>query len=159
MALQKKTITLPEARQKIYRYCSYQERCHQEVRNKLFELGLKSNDVDEVIVHLISEGFLNEERFAKSFAGGKFRLKNWGRIKITHSLESKEVSSNCIKAGLAEIDDHDYHNTLRKIVKRKMNDISGGNAFEKRNIVARYAIQKGFEPDLVWREVKELIPG
>jgi len=117
---QKKSYTLQEVRQKIYRYCTYQERCHQEVRSKLFELGTKGNDVDELMVHLISEGFLNEERFAKAFAGGKFRMKKWGRIKITHALESKSISPNCIRAGLAEIDRDDYLNTLKKILTDKI---------------------------------------
>ena len=158
MRPQKKISTLHEARQKIYRYCSYQDRCHQEVRNKLFEWGLKSSAVDELIVHLISEGFLNEERFSKAFAGGKFRMKNWGRIKITHALESKSISSNCIKSGMSEIDEADYLRTLQKILVQKTKEVSKGNVYERRNRIAKYAIQKGYEPDLVWAELKQLIP-
>lgn len=158
MKSQKKTPTLREAQQKIYRYCSYQERCHQEVRNKLFEWGLKSSSVDELIVHLISEGFLNEERFSKAFAGGKFRMKNWGRIKIMHALENKSISSNCIKSGMSEIDETDYLKTLQKILFQKTKEVSKGNVYERRNRIAKYAIQKGYEPDLVWVELKQLIP-
>lgn len=158
MTVQKKTLTLPEARQKIYRYCTYQERCHQEVRKKLYEMGLRTNDVDEIIVHLITEGFLNEERFAKAYVGGKFRMKNWGRIKIIHSLEGKGISPNCIKAGLSEIDEQDYSNTLQKILCKKMEESKGSTIYERRNNVAKYAIQKGFEPELVWNRVREVMP-
>lgn len=158
MTAQKKTLTLPEARQKIYRYCTYQERCHQEVKNKLYEMGLRTNDVDELIVHLITEGFLNEERFAKAYVGGKFRMKNWGRIKIIHSLEGKGISANCIKAGLSEIDERDYSDTLQKILERKMQEVRGGTIYERRNNLAKYAIHKGFEPELVWNRVMEVMP-
>jgi regulatory protein len=150
-------LTSAEARQKIYRYCSYQERCHQEVRNKLYEMGLRSAEVDDLIIHLISEGFLNEERFARAFAGGKFRIKKWGRIKITHALEGKGVSLNCIKIGLKEIDESQYHDTLIKILEKKKAEMTG-TALETRNRIAKYAVQKGFEPDLVWHELRVLIP-
>jgi regulatory protein len=107
---------------------------------------------------LISERFLNEERFAKAFAGGKFRMKSWGRIKITNALESKGVSAYCVKAGLAEVDNEDYTQTLRRILKKKEKEITEENTYIKRNTLARYAIQKGFEPELVWSEVKQIIP-
>jgi len=121
-------------------------------------MGLRSNEVDELIVHLISEGFLNEERFAKAFAGGKFRMKNWGKLKITNALESKGISTYCVKVGLAEVDNKDYLRTLQKILLKKETDLAEQNTYMKRNILARYAIQKGFEPELVWSEVKQIIP-
>ena len=154
----KKKLTIPEAQQKIYRYCAYQERSHQEVRNKLFEFGLSSNQVEEIIVSLITEGFLSEERFSKAFAGGKFRIKNWGRIKITKALEAKGVSSNCIKIGLQEIDETEYQKTLRTILQKKAEQTEEQNIFIKRDKIASFAIQKGFEPDLVWNELKSLLP-
>src|SRR3954470_11095456 len=100
-----KKFTPQQAKEKIQRYCAYQERCHQEVRHKLFEFGLYQSEVDEILTGLITDGFLNEERFAKAFAGGKFRMKKWGRIKITHELEARNISKNCIRTGLLEIDD------------------------------------------------------
>src|SRR5688500_923655 len=100
-----KILTAQQAKERIQQYCAYQERSHLEVRNKLYSFGLYRGDVDEILAGLITDGFLNEERFAKAFAGGKFRMKKWGRIKITHALESKGVSSNCIRIGLREIDD------------------------------------------------------
>ncbi|MFO0505660.1 MAG: regulatory protein RecX, partial [Chryseotalea sp.] len=94
-------MTIGQAKQKIYRYCAYQERCHQEVKQKLAEFALDSDTIEEIIGHLIAEGFLNEERFARTFASGKFRLKQWGKVRITRELESRNVSAYCIKAGLS----------------------------------------------------------
>src|SRR3990170_4529848 len=107
-----KILTPREAREKIQRYCAYQERSHREVRNKLHEFGLYRKDVDEIISDLITDGFLNEERFAKAFAGGKFRMKKWGRIKISHALEAKGISQNCIRIGLKEIEEASYVTSL-----------------------------------------------
>lgn len=153
----KKKLSPTEAKQKIYRYCAYQERSHKEVRDKLYEYGLYRDEVEELLAALITEGFLNEERFAKAFAGGKFRMQRWGRIKILNELEARGLTSNCIKIGMKEIEDADYIKTLREILGRKLNQLDEENAFVKRDKLARYAIQKGFEPDLVWPEVKSLV--
>lgn len=153
-----KTLNPQEAKQKIERYCAYQERSHREVRNKLYGYGLFRNDVDEIISTLITDGFLNEERFAKAFTGGKFRMKKWGRIKITHALESKGLSVNCIRIGLKEIDDDAYINTLRQLLADKANLLDIDDPFVLRDKLSGYAIQKGYEPDLVWREIYSLIP-
>ena len=154
----KRTITPEEAKQKVLRYCAYQERSHQEVKNKLYEFGLYSSDVNEIISHLITEGFLNEERFAKAFAGGKFRMKNWGRIKIIRELEAKGLTRNCIKLGLKEIDEQDYKASLIRLLQKKDEQIMEDNLFVRRDKIAKYAIQKGFEPELVWAAVKQLHP-
>lgn len=146
-----------DVKKKIYHYCAYQERCHQEVRNKLYDLGLGTTDVHEMISHLITEGYLNEERFAKAFAGGKFRLKNWGKIKIIQALESKGLTQNCIKAGLSDIHEEDYRNTIESLVIKKIDSVAELNLFVKREKVANYLIQKGFEPDLVWTVVKDKV--
>lgn len=155
-----KKLTPTEAKQKICRYCAYQERSHKEVRQKLFEYGLRSSEADELITDLVLEGYLNEERFAKAFAGGKFRLKQWGKQKITHELENKGVSKNCITAGLKEIEESDYLKTLYSLLSKRVNKFPQNvNLFALRDKAARYAIQKGYEPDLVWQAVKELLPG
>jgi regulatory protein len=156
--LQKKSITPEQVKQKALRYCVYQERAHQEVKNKLYELGLRSSEVDEMLSYLITEGFLNEERFAKSFAGGKFRVKKWGRIKIVHALESKGLTKNCIRIGLKEIDEADYLRTLEELLKSKISELAETNVFIVRDKASKYAIQKGFEPDLVWSTLKTLLP-
>lgn len=151
-----KVLTPRQAKQKIEQYCAYQERSHQEVRNKLYGFGLHRNDVDEIITNLITDGFLNEERFAKAFAGGKFRIKKWGRIRITHALEAKGVSKNCIRIGLREIEDAPYRETLRELLQEKSRTLEEENVFVLRDRLSKYVIQKGYEPELVWKEIMEL---
>lgn len=144
---------------KIQRYCAYQERSHQEVKRKLFDYGLRSDEVDELLTRLITDGFLNEERFAKAFAGGKFRIKKWGRLKIEHELEHRGLTKNCIVRGINEIDAADYTKTLRALIAKRAKQTDERNLFRKRNKVARFVIAKGYEPELVWEVVKELLAG
>lgn len=152
------SLTPDQAKQKALRYCAYQERSHQEVKNKLYELGLYSSEVDELLTYLITEGFLNEERYAKLFAGGKFRIKHWGRIKITHALESKGLSKNCIRIGLKEIEEEDYQKTLERLVTEKAVMFQDENTFIVRDKISKALIQKGYEPELVWKTLRELLP-
>jgi regulatory protein len=153
-----KEVTPSEARAKIRRYCAYQERSHQEVRDKLYSYGLHRGDVEDIIVELISEGYLNEERFARTFAGGKFRMKRWGRIKITHALEAKGVSPNCIKIGLKEIDEESYVEALAHLLREKLESLETDDVFVARHQLSTYAVRKGYEPNLVWKEIKKLLP-
>ena len=134
----------------ILHYCKYQERCHSEVRTKLYELGFGKTDVEYQISELISAGVLNEERFARAFARGKWRLLKWGRVKITQQLKAKKVSDYCIKKGLSEIDGEEYEAILLKIAEKKAEELK-----KERNIRAkmakmqRFLLQKGYERDLV----------
>jgi regulatory protein len=139
---------------KIQLYCAYQERSHQEVKNKLFEYGLYASQVDELISQLIIDGFLNEERFAKAFAGGKFRIKKWGRKKIENELQFLGLSKRNIATGLKEIDRADYTKTLKTLILKKAEQSTETNLFKKRDKIARYLIGKGYEPELVWDMVK-----
>ena len=152
-----KKLSVIEAKQKIYSYCAYQERTHLEVRNKLFQFGLHSNEVDELLSQLIIEGYLNEERFARAFAGGKFRVKKWGRIKIMHELEMKGLTGNCIRSGMKEIEEADYIHTLTSLLAKKAELLGDKDHLTKREKLAKYAIQKGFESELVWKYVKNLV--
>jgi regulatory protein len=152
----KKFYTPAQAFDRISSYCAYQERSHKEVRNKLYEYGLHRGDVEELLAKLITEGFLNEERFAKAFAGGKFRMKKWGRNKIVHELESHGVTSKCIQKGLAELSDSDYKKTLRGLLVKKLDLTKEPNLFKKRDKAARFAIGKGYESELVWAVLKEI---
>ena len=108
---------------KAQKHCAYQERSQQEVRNKLFEWGLHSADVENAIVELISANFINEERFAMQLASGKFRIKHWGKVKITQALKLHKVSAYCIKKALQQIPDDDYEKSLRKILEKKRNSV------------------------------------
>ncbi len=155
---QESRLSPQESLAKIYRYCAYQERSHQEVKNKLFEYGLYSGEVDELLARLITEGFLNEERFAKAFSGGKFRIKKWGRIKIQRALAHRGLTENCIARGIKEIDASDYIKALKEVIQKKANQFEEQNRFKKRDKIARFAIAKGYEPELVWEEVKALLP-
>lgn len=153
-----KVLNPKQAREKIQRYCVFQERAHQEVRSKLYAYGLYRSDVEEILSDLITEGFLNEERFARAYAGGKFRMKKWGRIKITHALEAKGVSRNCIRIGLTEIDEKDYSISLRNVLIQKLGSLQDENEYVLRDKLSAYAIRKGYEPDLVWKEIHALVP-
>ncbi len=140
---------------KIQHYCAYQERSHREVKNKLFGYGLYASEVDELISKLIEEGFLNEERFAKAFAGGKFRIKKWGRLKIKQELEMLGLTKRCVTIGLKEIDQSDYNKVLKALIKKKSSQTFETNPFKRKNIIARFVISKGYESELVWGILKE----
>jgi regulatory protein len=153
----KKRFSPTEALAKIQRYCAYQERSHKEVKNKLYEYGLYESQVDEIVSQLITEGFLNEERFAKAYAGGKFRIKKWGKLKIKNELEFLGLTKNCIQRGLKEIETADYSKTLKTLINKKSTEIHEANLYKKRDKVARFAIGKGYEPEMVWEYVRDLI--
>jgi regulatory protein len=134
----------------IQHYCAYQERCHSEVRNKLLELNFRGIELEEAIASLIADNFLNEERFARSYTRGKFRIKQWGRRKIVAELKKKKVSDYCIKKGLQEIDEHEYGNTLKSLSEKKVAELkSEKNIWIRKQKVQRYLIQKGYEPDMI----------
>jgi regulatory protein len=156
-APKKKKFSPKEALPKIQSYCAYQERSHKEVKNKLFEYGLYASEVDELISTLIVDGFLNEERFAKAFAGGKFRIKRWGRLKIKQELEMLGLTKRNVTTGLKEIDSSDYSKTLKALIKKKASLITESNPFKKKNLVARFVIGKGYEAEMVWEMVKEFV--
>ncbi|WP_346237487.1 regulatory protein RecX [Niabella insulamsoli] len=146
----KSSPTKEQALQKLRHYCAYSERCHQDVVQKLYDLNVWKKDHDEILASLIEENYLNEERFAKAFAGGHFRTKQWGRNKITQALKQKGVSAYCIRSGLKEIDEDDYAATLEKLFQKKWEGQKGvSNRFAKMKNVSAYLIQKGYEPPLV----------
>lgn len=121
----------------------------------MFDYGLHSDEVDEILSHLITEGFLNEERFAKSFASGKFRILKWGRNKIEHELQLEGLTPRCIALGLTTIDTDDYFITLKNLVKKKLFQSTEKDDFKKKNKIARFVIAKGYEPEQVWEIVNE----
>jgi regulatory protein len=144
------SLSLDQALQKLRHYCGYQERCHQEVREKLYSFGLRKTDVESAIATLIGEDQLNEERFALQFAGGHFRLKHWGRVKIRYELRQKQVSDYCIKTALASIDETEYQQTLIKEAGRKWETLAAEtDSFARRRKVHDYLLQKGYEHDLI----------
>ena len=148
--MQQKNIGTEKGLQKIKYYCSYQERSHQEVKDKLYSFGLYKYEVEQLLSTLIEENYLNEERYAISFAGGKFRVKNWGRIKIKYELKQNGVSSYCISAALKAIDEKEYLKILRKLFNAKKKTLSSEkNIFIKKSKITTYLLQKGFESSLI----------
>ena len=142
------------AKLKAGNYCAYQERTQQEVRDKLYGIGLYSDEVEQVLAELITENYINEERFAKSFAGGKFRLKQWGKKKIVYALKQRNISPYCIEQALKEISDEEYERVITQLVERKSNQLQG-DIFIVKNKIARYLVGKGFENELVWSIVNK----
>lgn len=147
--MQKKHLTKEQAIQKLRQYCAYQERSHSEVKQKLWDLGVWRSEHDEIISSLIEDDYLNEERFAKAFAGGKFRMKDWGRKKIYYGLKEKGVGEYIIKLAMKEIDEEAYQKTLQQLAEKKYNSLKGEQYLVRKKKTADYLLQKGYEPQLV----------
>ncbi|MEQ9437760.1 MAG: regulatory protein RecX [Cyclobacteriaceae bacterium] len=144
-----------QSKVKAAKYCAYQERTQQEVRDKLYSYGLYSDAVEEVLSELISEGFVNEERFAQAFARGKFRNNKWGRIKIEIGLRQKGLSDYCIQSGFREINEEAYRDTLQALIQKKWDALEGEEPYARKHKTARYALGKGYESELVWQVIGE----
>jgi regulatory protein len=154
--MERKNIGLEMAGIKIRQYCAYQERCHSEVKEKLFYFGLNEEESGEVISQLISEDLLNEERFARAYAGGKFRMKGWGRLKIKAALKQKRVSDYCIKKGLEEIDEEEYSRLFEKLFNEKSSSLrSEKNKWKKMAAIRSFLLQRGFEHALISEALSE----
>lgn len=149
-------LSLSEAQLKLEYYCSYQERCHQEVVQKCYDLGMKSNEVDTIVVHLLEHNFLNEERFARSFARGKHRIKGWGKMRIVNELKQRQISAPNIKCALTEITDGEYEETFEKLAERHWETLTERNPQKKKKKFCDYLLRKGWESNLVYEKLKEL---
>ena len=155
--LEKKRFTKEQALQKIRQYAAYQERCHQEVKHKLYSFGLYSKEVDAILASLIEDNYLNEERFAQTYAGGKFRMRQWGRVRIKYELKQKRVSDYCIRKALQTISDEDYMETLKKIAAKKWSSlVTEKNSFSRKARTIDYLIRKGYELDLTRSVIEQL---
>ena len=155
---QSKTYTVDEATRLLENYCAYQERCHKEIEQKLYDLKMIPEAKEQIILHLMQHNFLNEERYAKSYARGKFNIKKWGRIKVINDLKFKNISAYNIKTALREINDEDYYCNLQTIAKKKLKLLKEPNLFKKRNKLSSFLISKGYESHLVFELVRSLIP-
>lgn len=152
---QKKKYHTPEvALQKLQAYCAYQERCHQEVVAKLYDLGIYGDAQDDIIAKLIGENFLNEERFATAYARGKFRIKHWGKIRIRQELKMRKIPEYSIKKAMQAVDtEGGYLETLQKVISTKAKDYEGDR--QKKQKLAAFAMSKGFESELIWEILKD----
>ncbi len=149
--------TVTEALKKMERYCAYQERCHKEVETKLASMRLIPAAKEKIILHLLQHNFLNEERFAKSFARGKFSIKKWGKIRITRELKSRNISAFNIKSGLKEISESDYIATFHELAEKKFNALTTTeDSYKKRKKLIDYLAYRGWEHHLIFEKIHEL---
>jgi regulatory protein len=153
----KKTYTVLEATKTLEHFCAYQERCHKEVEKKLNELRMIPEAKEQIIIHLIQNNFLNEERFAKAFVRGKFTIKKWGKRRIISELKFRAISSYNIKASLNEIDDKLYLETLAEIAEKKVKLIKESNSLKKKQKLIQFLHSKGYESELVYQTVNSII--
>lgn len=152
-----KSYTLKEATLKLMQFCAYRDRSHKEVEEKLREMRMIPAACEQIIIKLMEENFLNEERFARSFVRGKFRIKKWGRIKIKQELKFREISSPIIKLALTEINEEEYQKVLYELAEKKLNILEETNPFKKRKKISDFLLQKGYESHLVYNVSEEII--
>lgn len=149
-------LTQKEITQKVEHYCAYQERCHQEVVKKLYEMGIKHQEADVILVHLIERGFLNEERFASVFSISKFHQKKWGKIRIKNELKARNIGDYLISKAIKEIPTKEYFETFETLSKKHWENSIEKNTLKKRKKFCDYLLRKGWESNLVYEKVKEL---
>lgn len=156
--LHQKKLTKEQVFQKLKHYCGYQERCHSEVKEKAYSFKLRKAEVEELISMLIEEGYLNEERFAIMFAGGKFRIKQWGRNKIKYELKQKKISDYCIRKALNNIDEKEYLSAAERLAKKKWASVNdpGSNRFVKMTKTRDFLFQRGYESEIVNKVISDL---
>lgn len=152
-----KTYTVEEAKRAIERFCVYQERCHKEVEKKLKEYRMIPDAIQLIIVHLIEHNFLNEERFAQSFARGKFNIKKWGKQRITRELKLRDISAYNIKSAFKQISEEDYLKTFHTLAEKKFESITESNKFKKKKKLTDYLLYRGWESSLVFEKANALI--
>ncbi|MGB5821807.1 MAG: regulatory protein RecX [Saonia sp.] len=152
-----KPFTLSEATTKIEAYCAYQERCHKEVVAKLKGMRMIPEAIDQIVAHLIQENYLNEERFSRSFARGKFSIKKWGKNRIINELRQRDITTYNIKIALKEIDETEYLSTLDTLAKKRLSEIKEAHPQKKRKKLADYLFYRGWEGHLVYEKINELI--
>ena len=157
MMQNKKSFTVDELQKKMEYYCVYQDRCHQEVEWKMAEYQLIPEAKEKILLYLMEHNFLNEERFSKSFARGKFRIKNWGKQRIIRELKSKNISNYNINSALKEIDDEDYLETIYRITKNRNHTITEKNIYKRKKKLQDFLMRKGYEYDLIFKTVNAVI--
>ena len=152
----RQNLTPEQAFQKLRQYCGYQERSHFEAKEKLYGFGLRKSDVEQLLSKLIEEDYLNEERFAIQFAGGKFRMKKWGRIKIIYELKQKRVSSYNIKKAMSAIDEEAYDKILLQLAATKWKSLKAEQYLNRLAKTTNYLLQKGYEPERISASIKQI---
>lgn len=152
----KLTFTVEEAKKSMEQYCAYQDRCHQEIERKLYAMQMIPEACEVIILHLMEHDFLNEERFSKSFARGKFRIKQWGKQRIIRELKMRNISTYNINTALGEIDNEVYMQTLQEIAGKRFDLIKESDMYKKKKKLIDYLMRKGYENDLIFEAVNSL---
>ena len=153
----KKSFTVDQIKRKLENYCVYQDRCHKEVEQKMWEFHLIPEARELILLSLMKDNFLNEERFAKSYARGKFRIKSWGKPRIVRELKFRDISTYNIKTALKEIDEQEYISTIYRITENRNEVISEPNEYKRRQKLIDFLMRKGFENDLIFKTVKDVL--
>ena len=151
------SFTVEEIKKKLEYYCVYQDRCHKEVESKMKEYGLIPEAREIILLHLLQENFLNEERFAKSFARGKFRIKKWGKQRIVRELKFRDISAYNIKSALKEIEEDEYLKTIHEITERRNESIIETNKYKRKKKLIDFLLRKGYETDLIFKTVTDVL--
>ncbi len=152
-----RAFSIQEATKKMEGYCAYQDRCHKEVTQKLRDMGMIPLAINEIIGHLIQKNYLDEERFAKSFARGKFKTKKWGKKRIVNELKQRDITKYNINIALKEIDEQEYLKTLDNLAKKRLRQISETNIQKRKRKLADYLLYRGWESHLVYGKLQELV--
>ena len=151
-----KDLTNKQIEGKLQYYCSYQDRCHKEVIEKLKTFNIKSNESNEIISNLIKDNYLNESRFSENFVRGKFKIKNWGKVRIVRELKQRNISRYNINLGLKEIDSQEYENKFDEIFKNKLSSLENLNKTIKKKKIISYLLYRGWESNLIYSKINEL---
>lgn len=152
----KKSYSIAEALQKLRHYCAYQERCHKEVKEKLYAMNMIPQAVEQITGTLVSENYLNESRFAQQFTHGKFTIKHWGKIRIVRELKVRAVSDYDIQKAIMAIDTESYLNTLTSICQKKWNQLEGISLQQKKKKLYDYLAYRGWETELIYDQIGQL---
>ncbi len=155
--MQQKSYTVDEAKRLLERYCVYQDRCHKEVTQKLYDYRMIPEAREVILLHLLEHNFLNEERFSKSYARGKFRIKKWGKQRIIRELKFRDISAYNIKTALKEIDEDDYIDTFNTLAQKRFEAIKETNKFKKKKKLVDYLLYRGWETNLIYDKANMLI--
>lgn len=153
----KKSFTVDQIKRKLENYCVYQDRCHKEVEQKMWEFHLIPEARELILLSLMKDNFLNEERFSKSYARGKFRIKSWGKQRIIRELKFRDISAYNIKTGLKEIDEAEYLKTIYRVTENRNEVISEPNIYKRKKKLIDFLMRKGFENDLIFKVVGEVV--
>lgn len=150
-----KPLTPDQVLDKMAKYCAYQERCVKDVRDKLKTFEIPEEEKAKILDYLLDNRFVNDERFVKSFVRGKINQNGWGMNKIRFHLMQKSIDKELIDEALEQTGEEVYRQRLIDILKAKSKTIKAETDFEKKRKLAAYAMQKGFEGNLVWEVLKE----